>query len=314
MLENLWTLAERQHGLVLRDQALEVINEQRVDRMLAAGRLEVVGTGVYRVPGSPRTPEQQLLTAVRAAGLHTAVASGRSAGWLWGLVDDAPSVPEVMVLAGRYRRMTGVRLVQSVDLTPDECAERRRIPVLKPQLTMLELARVLDREQLADALERGLDLFTMAAMWATLDRYGRSGRNGTARLRDVVANRALEDKPSDATVEERCAQLLRAHHVAGWTFHYVVRDERGRFIAEPDFAFPERRLGIEIDGASKFRQRGYLERFAERRHLVRSLGWDLEHFTWSHVVRRPTYFITTLRHILSARLPQQSEGERADCA
>lgn len=79
-MHEVWAIAERQHGLVFRYQLTPIIGERRLDRLLAAGRLEVVGTGVYRVPGSPRTREQQLLGAVRASGLQAAVASGRSSG------------------------------------------------------------------------------------------------------------------------------------------------------------------------------------------------------------------------------------------
>ncbi len=301
MSNTLWALAEHRHGLLFRHEAIPLLGERRLDRMLARGRLEAVGSGVYRVPGSPRTPEQSLLAAVGAAGLDCAVAAGRSAGWLWGLVDDPPPAPEVMVPNGRRRRLTGVRIVESLDCTPEWKIQRRGIPTLNPILTMVELARVLDREAFADSLERGLGLFSMSAMWSILDTHGRSGRRGIARLRVVVNNRALGEKPSDSLVEERCAGVLTAAGISGWSFHHAIRDERGAFVAEPDFAFERFRLGIEIDGAGKFRQRGYLDHFAERRHRVRELGWDLEHFTWAHVVSRPSYFTSTVQRLIAQR-------------
>lgn len=302
-LGELWSLAEHQHGLVLRHQAVAMLSEPRVDRLVGAGRLLAVGTGVYRVPGAPRTAEQSLLAAVFAAGPDCALASGRSAAWLWGLVPAPPRRPEVMVPHGRLRRLPGIRVVRSLDCTPEVGALRRGIPTLNPLLTMIELARVLDGADLADALERGLStsLFSMAAMWATLDNYGRSGRNGIGPLRAVVENRALEDKPADSVVEERCAQLLVTHGISGWAFHEPIRDERGTVVAEPDFTFTPVKFGLEIEGATKFHQRGYLDRFAERRHRVRALGWDLEHFTWNHLVRRPAYFVATLTRILTER-------------
>lgn len=301
--DELWSLAEHQHGLVLRHQAVALLGEPRVDRLVAAGRLRAVGTDVYRVPGAPRAAEQTLLAAVFASGSDCALASGRSAAWLWGLVEAPPRIPEVMVPHGRLRRLPGIRLVRSLDCTPEVGVVRRGIPTLNPLLTMVELARVLDPTALADALERGLanSLFSMAAMWATLDRYGRSGRNGIGPLRAVVEHRALEDKPSDSVVEERCAQLLAAHGITGWVFHQPIRDERGAVVAEPDFTFAPVRLGVEIEGVTKFHQRGYLDRFAERRHRLRALGWDLEHFTWGHVVRRPAYLVATLTRLLADR-------------
>lgn len=300
-MEALWKLAERQHALVRRDQGVALLGERRYERLVAAGRLVSAGSGVCRVPGSPRSAEQRLLAAVWAAGASAAVASGRSAAWLYGLVDVPPGVPEVMVPAGRYRRTDTVRLVQSIDLTPMAATVRHGIPTLKPMLTMVELARVLDRDGLADALERGLGLFPMAAMWRVLDRYGRSGRNGIGLLREVVTHRALEERPSDSEVEERSAQLLVAEGLTGWTYHHVVRDRDGKTVAEPDLAFVLLRMGFEVDGALKFRERGYLDRFTERRHRLRALGWDIEHFTWTQVVRRPQYFRATVRRCVAAR-------------
>jgi very-short-patch-repair endonuclease len=300
MLERLWALAERQYGLIRRADAALLVGDQRLVQLVRSGRLVPVGYGVYRVPGAPRTPEQALLGAVWAGG-PLAVAGGRSSGWQWALVDEPPARPEVLVPAGSYRRLQGVHVRQSVDLTDDVATVRRGIPTLSPLLTMIELARVLDGDALAESLERGLDLFTMRAMWATLDRYGRRGRDGIALLRDVVSNRALGEKPSDADVEERCAQLLVAAGFEGWVFHHRVHDAAGRFVAEPDFAFPAIRLAVEVDGADKFRQRGYLQEFFERRHRLRAIGWDLEHFAWAHIVRRPTYVTSVLSDLIAAR-------------
>src|SRR5688500_7622580 len=48
--------------------------------------------GVYRDAAAPQTPEQDLLAAVMASG-ELAVASHRSAAWLWGLFAGPPYEP-----------------------------------------------------------------------------------------------------------------------------------------------------------------------------------------------------------------------------
>ena len=59
----------------------------------AAGLLVPVHQGVYRLAGSPRSWNQDVLAACMAAG-PTAVASHRAAAWLWGLRGADQVVPE----------------------------------------------------------------------------------------------------------------------------------------------------------------------------------------------------------------------------
>lgn len=290
-------LAEHQHALVRRDQILDVLTARRLDRHLAAGRLHIPWSSVYRVPGAPRTTEQATLAAVWAAG-DGAAAYGRSAAWLWGLVDEAPGRPQVVIPQHRRCRLDGIDLHRSSDLTPQVVHRRHGIPTVGPLLTMVHLGACLDAAALADALEVGLnDRFSLTAMFATLDRYGRPGCTGIVRLRRVVENRALEDKPADSVLEARCADLLRHHGIEGWVFHHRVRHGR-RFVAEPDFAFVEVRLAVEVDGAGKLRGRGALDAFFEREHRLAAAGWQLVRFTWAQVVRRPTYVAAVIRERL----------------
>ena len=289
--------AERQHALCRRDQALTVVPARRLDRYLAAGRLLPLWPGVYRVPGAPRSTEQTLLAAVWAAG-DGAAAYGRSAGWLWGLVEDPPRRPQVVIPHHRRCQLHGIDVHRTRDLSPEVVRRRHGIPTVDPLLAMVHLGACLDDDALADALEVGLgSRFSMAAMLATLDRYGRPGRDGAGRLRRVVQNRALEEKPSDSVLEGRCAQLLRRHGLDGWAFHHQIC-HAGRFVAEPDFAFVAPRLAVEVDGASKLRHRGALDAFFEREHRLAALGWDVARFTWAQVVRRPGYVAAVLHQRL----------------
>jgi len=290
-------LAEHQHALIRRHQALELVTARCLDRHLATGRLHVPWPSVYRVPGAPRTPEQALLAAVWAAG-DGAAAYGRSAAWLWGLVDEAPDRPQVVIPHRRRCHLGGVDLHRSRDLTAQVVHRRHRIPTVDPLLTMVHVGACLDVAALADALEVGLnDRFSLPAVFATLDRYGRPGRNGVGPLRRVVTNRALEEKPADSVLEARCADVLRHHGIGGWVFHHQVRHGR-RFVAEPDFAFVTVRLAVEVDGAGKLRDRGALDAFFEREHRLAAAGWQLVRFTWGQVVRRPGYVATVIRQRL----------------
>src|SRR2546426_10568159 len=100
-------LAERQHGLVTRPQALQRgLTESAIGRRLAAGRWKRVHSGVYRLAGAERTWEQELRAHLLAAG-HGAVASHRSAAPPLGL----PRIqPEFESTVARRPTYTGARL------------------------------------------------------------------------------------------------------------------------------------------------------------------------------------------------------------
>lgn len=286
--------AERQHSLFRRDQALDVVTERQLDAAVTSGRFHCLWPSVYGVRGAPLTPEARTLAAVWAAG-PGAAAAHRSSGWLWGQLPEAPPHPEIILPHGRRCLLPGITVRRSRDLRPEVVRVRRGIPTVDPLLTMLHLGAVLDRRELADVLEVGLAsrLFSMAAMWATLDRYGRPGRNGAGVLRAVVEDRALGEKPSDSVLEERGAQVLDRSGVTGWVFHHQIW-HHGRFIAEPDFALLSARLAVEVDGEEKLRQPGALEAFLERQNRLTLAGWALLRFTWRMIVRRPAYVVATI--------------------
>jgi very-short-patch-repair endonuclease len=291
-------LAERQHALFRRDQALLVVSPDQLDDALASGRFERPWPSVYRVHGAPATPESRTLAAVWAAG-PDAAASHRSSGWLWGGLPEPPDRPELLLPDGSRCLLPGITVHRTRDFRPEVVRIRRGIPTVDPLLTMLHLGAVLSRRELSDVLEAGLAsrLFSMPAMWATLDRYGKRGRNGAGVLRAVVEDRALGEKPSDSVLEERGAQVLSRCGITDWVFHHQIW-VNGTFIAEPDFSILWARLAIEFDGAGKLNEPGALDAFLDRQNRVTLAGWTLLRFTWAMVVRRPAYVVRVIQEHL----------------
>src|SRR5688572_12591819 len=119
-------IGRTQHGLVTRRQAEGAgLASATLQRWVDGNRLEPVHSGVYRLAGAPRTWEQAVLAAVLAAG-PGAAASHRTAGVLWGLLDDDDSV-EVSVPWPRNSIIPGVTVHRSRDLAPEWVARRRAI-------------------------------------------------------------------------------------------------------------------------------------------------------------------------------------------
>lgn len=99
---------------------------------------------VLRLAGLHLSPtsHQRLLASVWAGG-SAAVASRRSAGWLWGLDPLDKLRVDVAVPPTGGRRPRGVRIHYSSDLAPKLLTTVDGIPVTDPTLTLLDLAAVL---------------------------------------------------------------------------------------------------------------------------------------------------------------------------
>src|SRR5512134_3715962 len=87
--------AASQSGLITRSQLTSIgLRVGQIDGCVKRGRLTVIYSGVYLASGAPVDDEVRL----RAATLTTeGFASHRSAGFLLGLNDSAPSRPEVVI-------------------------------------------------------------------------------------------------------------------------------------------------------------------------------------------------------------------------
>src|SRR5258708_2462557 len=84
-MKDIHRLAETQHGLIRRSQALQLgYPGRQVERMVSSRRLEPAARSVYRVPGSVSTHPQRLLAAVWRRG-DGALAARLAAGALWEL-------------------------------------------------------------------------------------------------------------------------------------------------------------------------------------------------------------------------------------
>ena len=132
-------LAADQHGLFSSRQARSAgLPVAAVRHWEDAGLTERVASGVWRVAGSPRTPEQRAMAAVLAGGPGTALCRS-SAGWLWGIPGHGLEPVQVMRTRGDRSLPGGAthtsRLVDDADLTT-----RRGIPTTTPARTLFDLA------------------------------------------------------------------------------------------------------------------------------------------------------------------------------
>lgn len=268
-------VAARQHGVFTRAQALEAgCTPRAIAHRLRAGRWHLVHRGVYRMAGSRVTLQQQAMAACLAAG-PKAFASYRTAAALLGLRAAGDAI-EVSVPPGSRRSRPGVRLHEFGYLLPGDVATVDGVPATSPTRTILDLAAVATPRELQEIVERALSrgLTTLGRLERRLTRAGGQGRSGVRALRHLIGT-----LPGDGTPESNLEWgFLRLFQRAGFLslrpqVPVTIQGRRYRL----DFADPDRRVAIEIDGRHhQLAARRRLD--VERQEALESDDWTVLRF------------------------------------
>jgi Transcriptional regulator, AbiEi antitoxin len=143
--QELAALARRSHGVVTRRELLAAeISGREIDGRLRTGALIAVFRGVYRVGHTAPSVEAHYLAAVKACG-NGALLSGPAAAHLLGLLKGAPPPPEVTARTERRVKVVSTRRARR------QAREWRGVPVTSVAETLVDLAAVLNAEELARA-------------------------------------------------------------------------------------------------------------------------------------------------------------------
>jgi very-short-patch-repair endonuclease len=291
--------ASNQRGAIERSEAIDAGHtraslQHRVD----TGRYDRVQPRVYRVAGAPVTYEQRLLEACKSTG---GVASHRAAAALWGL-DVPPGTLEVSVTRARCPRPKGVVVHRSSDLGPEQCTVRYGIPVTNPLRTLLDLGAVAPPWIVDEALDVALakKLVTLPAVYVTLLTHSKKGRRGAGVLRKLLDERG--GHVPESKLEGKMNRLCRRHGLPLPTFQYRIYRGK-REIARVDFAFPDFKIAIEVDGYGPHSSPKAFQRDRERQNDLIEMGWVVLRFTWDDIVHRPEAVAMRLRRVLGAEIP-----------
>ena len=267
----------RQQGAATRAQAFEHgYSPDAVRARLASGRWQRVHPGVYVVHSGPIGWLERAWAAVLAVG-PDGVLSLRSAGYLDGLVDDAPEPIDVCVPRDGWRtpRLTGVRLHCSSRL-PGSRHPSRTPPRTRIEHTVLDLAAVSrSADDAAGWVVRGCQrrLTTVGRLRLTLDQ-----RSRTRWRRVVTAMLADVDVGAQSPLEvEHLRRVERAHGLPTGHRQARIVGRSGTWIDVAYVAFAllvelDGRLGHVDDGQVRDRRRdnrGVVDGFATLRY-----GWQ----------------------------------------
>jgi len=280
-------MARRQHGLITRTQLLAAgCSESTLRSALRSGRITSVHPGVYRLVGAPPTPAQLLLAATLRAGPRAA-ASHRSAAHLWDLRPD-PSRLEVVVPHEVRTRPKGAVIHRSTELDPNHFTRKGGIPLTKPARTIVDLASVLDRPQLAEVIDRALmrQVVSPLGIRTMIDELARCGRRGPAIVRDLLDNHPLGRERPESVLEPVMAAIVQYSPKEGRiVYQHTVRFGRRKF--RMDFAAPHVKVGIEALGLAEHGTREAVLYDSERRRILALHGWEILEYTKRDMQRAP---------------------------
>jgi Protein of unknown function (DUF559)/Transcriptional regulator, AbiEi antitoxin len=291
-------LAARQHGVVARRQLLALgVGREWIKRRHASGALHRVHLGVYAVGHPNLTAHGRPMAAVLACGAG-ALLSHLSAAGLWEIAAGRPGRIDVIVRRHGPRARPGIAIHRPRELLGHDRRSRNGIPLTAPSRTLLDLAGVLRKRALCEAIQaadrRNLldvdDLIKLA--------HESRGRAGTGTLLSLLS----EYRPLPETgswLEHRFLPLVDAGGIARPAVDVVVE------WFEVDCLWPTERVIVELDSYGFHRDPHTFESDRRRDVALQLAGYIVLRFTYRRVVGEPGAMIAELAAALT-----QARAER----
>lgn len=296
----LMEIAARQDALVCALQARALgFSPAAIQRRVRAGLWGRVLPAVYKVTGAPATDRQRVRAAALWAGGGAAV-SHASAGWLWSLDGfSAPRSPEVTVPRRRGPSSDLVVVHRTLALPDADRAEVDGIPVTAPARTVIDVAARLGDEALEAAVESGfrLGLYRDSLLRWRVEELGGTRRPGCGPLLAILDARGKGASALESPLEVRAWRVLMRTDVPTPVRQHWVRG-RSRWF-RLDFAWPDRKVGVECDGYTPHGGRIAFRRDRRKLAALAGLGWLMIPVTWDDVTRRPQEVLAEIRGALA---------------
>jgi very-short-patch-repair endonuclease len=288
-------LADRQHGVVSRDQLIALgFGPGAIGRRVRAGRLHTVHPGVYAVGRSLLSREGRWMAAV-LAGRSRPVLSHWSAAALWGVRPNSRAVVHV-TSPRKSRSWAGIRR-HCKPLPADEWTLAEGIPVTTVPRTIFDLAAT-ERAEVVEAMLREAEYRQLRDRLSLRDliaRYPR--RRGVSKLRAALAR--LTEEPlgfTRSSFEERFSSFLRRHRLPQPRFNDWILVGGRRYQA--DCHWPGSGEIVELDGWQGHGTRSAFRADRARDRSLRVAGYSVTRLTPNQLEDEPEKIAADLRCLL----------------
>jgi very-short-patch-repair endonuclease len=162
----------------------------------------------------------------------------------------------------------------------------------------LDLAGLVDLPTLESALDSGLRkrILHIPILEQSIEQS--AGRRGVRNLSKLVKERANMLGLTRSKLEALVSNFLRRHGISGGARNYnLVID--GTFIACLDVAWPDHRVGIEVDSRRWHMGHAFWERDAARYAILASHDWRILPVTSGQLKRREAEFAEQILRLLA---------------
>lgn len=293
-----WELAERQHGVVTRQQLLALgFGKRAIEHRVERRRLHLIAHGVYAVGWPGMTPTRRWMAAVLACG-EGALLSHRSAAALWAIGSERQGVIDISVTRRCELRRPGLHVRGRPTLPPGDIVIRDGIPVTSPIRTLIDIGAELEPVGLERSVNEAdkRDLVDPETLRAELD--GHAGEPGVKVLRKLLDKRTFRLSDSDLEV------LFRPIATEAGLPPPLTKQIVNGF--EVDFLFPELGLVVETDGLRYHRTPSTQTRDARRDRAHTLAGMTPLRFTHYEIKHEPSRVRRELTRIVN-RLTRASD-------
>lgn len=250
--------------------------------------------GVYLTGSAPPSWWQRLRAATLAAGPRS-VASHRAAACIWGLDGFRTAPLEVLVPITCGPLPSDVIVHRTRRYEPRDVTVHNGQPVTTVERTILDLCRDRSWKTVEVALESAIrkGLTTHTKLRRFLEEGPRQGRKGVRKLRAILVEREGQ-RAAGSAAEVAFLRLVRRAGLPKPQRQHRIDLGHGA-VATVDFAWPDARLAVEVDGFDAHGGRDAFYRDRARENYIRDQGWRLRRVTVDDIRRRPTTLAAALR-------------------
>lgn len=234
---------------------------------------------------------------------HPGAASGKAAGYLLKLPGfDQPPL-EITTTNRRVSGRCGIVVHYTSWLPPHQLCVLDHIPITSIERTVLDLCGIVGRRRGAIALDHTLHrgMSTLGSYDFCLFLCARRGRNGCGILRELIKERANLTQYPNSALETVIFEMIAESTLPPPEMQLSIYDDRGGFVARPDFVWPDEKLIVE--GHSKLWHTGMeLEASDRSKHeRLTALDYKILYVTWADATTHRAGTVRTIENSLLER-------------